>query len=565
MKTHLKNYLLTFIFSAVSVFPVIAQQNNLKEGEVIYAFKSNGKEIKKAPPLKLFFRNNIAHLVQGNDANENEDQYIDYNQKATYQILTLKNAQRYTLKTPFSTYEKPVITGDTATILGYSCKKANVTIRSNSIEIWFTNKLPIKGSPALGIAPDLGLILKIVRNGNFETYATKVQLEKVDEPKAALPGNLGEIVNEATYRRHEIDNRFTVVPIFSKQQINFTDSIINPVDDQENVTYRYTSGTVILKKIKLPDSSNHSVFVKLTEQSNGDAYDRTGSVFIIPTNKQVSFLNALKDGIKALPVYNARSGEEYQGIVATSNYLPPLELIRFFTPFGVKFFNKKTKISGYNWADSVVYKQDITDLLPRLKGEVWIGVFIGNYDKGGHKVSLELELYPQRTDSGKKQNWVMPVFNTLNLMEMAGQNYGTLFANDSLTVEVDIPEGLKKLTLRYITTGHGGWGNGDEFNQKENEIFEDSKKIFTFIPWRTDCGTYRLFNPSSGNFSNGLSSSDLSRSNWCPGTTTNPVFIPVPDLTPGKHIFKVAIPLGKREGTSFSAWNVSGVLIGEFK
>jgi hypothetical protein len=48
-----------------------------------------------------------------------------------------------------------------------------------------------------------------------------------------------------------------------------------------------------------------------------------------------------------------------------------------------------------------------------------------------------------------------------------------------------------------------------------------------------------------------FSSSDLSRSNWCPGTTTNPVYIPL-DLKPGKHVLKIAIPLGKSEGTSFS-------------
>jgi len=73
-----------------------------------------------------------------------------------------------------------------------------------------------------------------------------------------------------------------------------------------------------------------------------------------------------------------------------------------------------------------------------------------------------------------------------------------------------------------------------------------------------------MYNPSSGNFGDGLSSSDLSRSNWCPGTTTNPVYIPIKNITPGKHTFKIAIPLGKTEGTSFSAWNISGVLIGEF-
>ncbi|HWJ26791.1 MAG TPA: peptide-N-glycosidase F-related protein, partial [Flavisolibacter sp.] len=165
-------------------------------------------------------------------------------------------------------------------------------------------------------------------------------------------------------------------------------------------------------------------------------------------------------------------------------------------------------------------------------------------------------------DKQKPGQFILPIFNTTNLMEMAGQEYGTMFDHDSLTVTVDIPQGVKNLQLRYITTGHGGWGGGDEFNQKLNEIFVDGKRVYQFIPWRTDCGTYRLLNPSSGNFSNGLSSSDLSRSNWCPGSLTHPVYIPLPDLPAGKHTFKVAIPLGQREGSAFSAWNVSGCLIG---
>jgi len=95
-----------------------------------------------------------------------------------------------------------------------------------------------------------------------------------------------------------------------------------------------------------------------------------------------------------------------------------------------------------------------------------------------------------------------------------------------------------------------------------NEIFIDGEKIFNFVPWRTDCGTYRLSNPASGNFENGLSSSDFSRSNWCPATLTVPEFIPLPYLNPGKHTIEVVIHQGKDEGNSFSHWNVSGVLTG---
>lgn len=567
MQTNYQKYLFSLFLICIPISTTFAQRTKKTsvndEGIVTYSFRSNGKDMKEGPALELVFKNNVARLMQAGHKQKNERQYFDFKQQLTYQILTLKNGQKVTLKTPFSTYEKATLTGDTATILGYICKKAKVIIRSNTIEIWFTDKLPLRGSPSLGITPGLGLILKTIRNGNFETYATKIQLQKVNDSIVDLPTDLGEIVDEATYRREEIDNRFTTIPVFSHQQINFTDSIVNPKDDEENVTYRYAGGTLVLKKIKLPETGNNTVFADLSEYSNGDAYDRTGSVFIIPTDREISFLNGLRNSVHALPLYKDKQGKEYQGVIETGDYLPPLELMRFFTPFGVRYFNKRSEIKGYNWADSVNYKQDITDLLPRLMGEVWIGVYIGNYDKGGHIVNLDLEYHPERADSNKKSDWIEPIFNTLNIMEMAGQNYATMFNNDSLTVAVNIPKGLKKLTLRYISTGHGGWDNGDEFNKKLNEIFVDGKRVFSFIPWRTDCGTYRMFNPSSGNFSNGISSSDLSRSNWCPGSTTDPVYIPL-DLTPGNHIFKVAIPLGKSEGNSFSSWNISGCLIGEY-
>ncbi len=372
---------------------------------------------------------------------------------------------------------------------------------------------------------------------------------------------MGTMVDDATYLRQVIENRFTTLNIFNQEQISWGNKFNDPANDQENVTYHYAGGTVILKKVKLPETTNVTLFAEVAEQSNGDAYDRTGSVFVIPVDKKTSFLDGLKKGVKELPAYR----EKYRGVVATDNYLPTLELMRFFTPFGIKFYNEKTRIKGYQWADSAVYRQDITELLPRLQGEVWLGIYIGNYDKGGHKVSLRLKYYPADNDQKeiKKEDWVMPVFNTTNLMEMANQEYGTMFGKDSLEVTVNIPAGLKNLRMRYTTTGHGGWGGGDEFNQKLNEIFVDGKRVYHFIPWRTDCGNFRLSNPSTGNFVNGLSSSDLSRSNWCPGGVTEPVTIPLPDLTPGVHTFKVAIPLGEREGNSFSAWNVSGCLLGE--
>ena len=177
---------------------------------------------------------------------------------------------------------------------------------------------------------------------------------------------------------------------------------------------------------------------------------------------------------------------------------------------------------------------------------------------------MNLEITIHKSDQiVNKNNAVVPLFTTTNVLEMAGQEYATMFNSEKgLTVDFTLEKDLKNATLRYITTGHGGWENGDEFIPKENSIFIDGKKVFSFVPWRTECGSYRLYNPASGNFADGLSSSDLSRSNWCPGTVTNPNFIPLGDLKAGKHTVQVKIPQGEPEGGSFSAWNVTGALLG---
>ncbi len=545
-------------FLSLTIWSSSAQQT----ATITYEVKYHGKPV-PGNSLKLFIDGNKAHLERVADPNAKEQYYLDYAANRTLQILTLPNGAHVTQQKAFKDYEQPELLADTATILGYRCKKAKVIIRSNTVEVWYTNALAIKGTPSIGVTPGLGLVLKTVRNGEQEVVATNISLGKVKATDLTWPTTtaMGPVVDAATYTQQLIESRYKTITVFNQEQISFNYDKPNPAADQKNVTYHYAGGTVILKKVSLPASTpGTQLFAELSQYSNGDAYDRTGSVFMIPVDRQQSFLNGLHQGVKTLPVYHGK----YQGMVATDTYLPTLELLRFFTPFGVGQYNKASNIKGYNWADSAVFSQEITELQPRLQGDVWIGVFIGNYDKGGHKVSLRLKYYPgDGSDKpAKSKPFLLPLFNTTNLMEMAGQEYGTMFDHDSLTVTANIPVGVKNLQLRYITTGHGGWGGGDEFNQKLNEIFVDGQRVYHFIPWRTDCGTYRLLNPSSGNFGNGLSSSDLSRSNWCPGSLTPPVYIPLPDLKPGLHTFKVAIPLGQREGTAFSAWNISGCLMG---
>lgn len=446
------------------------------------------------------------------------------------------------------------------TILGYSCQKAKTIINSNTIEVWFTKTPIVKGAPTL-LGQDLGLVLEMNRNGNFIIKAEKMEKIKKIPFDVALP-SIPQF-NAIDYKDLLWKSRFLTFSIFENETIRFADDAVS-----NDSILRFANGTVILKKIKFPLLDlNSNVFIQLKTHSNGDAYDRTGSVFLVPNDEKKSFLKGFIEGVSALPIFENGYGKKYQGIRLENEFQPITELMRFFTPFGIQQYNHIV-LKDKNWLNEVVYRQDITDLLSTFNNqEVWIGTFIGNYDKGGHKIALEITAHSGENSAKIASNqFTLPLFNTTNVLEMAGQEYGTLFSDPKgLTVYFTLDKPLQNAKLRYITTGHGGWENGDEFVPKKNTISIDGKEWFSFVPWRQDCGSYRLYNPASGNFANGLSSSDYSRSNWCPGTVTNPMYIELGNLEAGNHTITIQIPQGLPEGTSFSAWNVSGILLGESK
>ncbi|WP_437918310.1 PNGase F N-terminal domain-containing protein [Sphingobacterium sp. LRF_L2] len=445
-------------------------------------------------------------------------------------------------------------TTDRKQILGYNCKKATLSVNSNQIELWYTTELHVKGAPN-EFGQNIGLVLEYVRNGNTKITATKIEKIKHVPSNASLR-SFSPLVDPLTYQDELWRSRFIQVPIFKNEQINFTET---PKSDS---IIRFAHGTVILKRVKIPAVDKQGqAFIQLIEKSNGDAYDRTGSVFMIAEDQAQTFLDGMKNGMHTLPLYDNGDGQKYPGMVRTTGYSPLLELMRFFTPFGIAHFNNRLTLKDKTWQDSVIYRQDISEFLSLLSGkEVYIGAYIGNYDKGGHTISLEMTFHKGLS----KMNYthIIPIFNSTNVMEMGGQTYATFFSQQhGLEVTFDLPKAATDVQLRYISTGHGGWENGDEFVPKENSIYIDNKLIFKFTPWRTDCGSYRLFNPVSGNFQNGLSSSDLSRSNWCPGTVTTPNYINLGNLPEGKHTIRVHIPQGAPEGNSFSFWNVSGAIL----
>jgi len=528
--------------------------------KIIYEKSSNGKPIEGQDPVWVFVHPKSTHITSESIVNNKaaypiEEIVIFKDTNIIVQIAHLEVAKSISATDSVAlTKQTFEYLNETKKILGYNCKKAKTIINSNTIEFWYTNELHCKGAPTV-LGQNLGLVLEMVRNGNYAVTATKIEKPKTF-PGIVLPKKNFDLM---TYKDLLWKSRFNTIPIFKDQVINFS----NESKSNDSIL-RFANGTIAVRKVKFPEIKIGSqIFADVTEQSNGDAYDRTGSFFMIPTDKALSFLDGLQNGAKTLPIYTNGNGKEYQGVVATEQYNPVVELMRFFTPFGIKQYNY-IQLKDKTWHEIVPYRMDITDLKQNFSGKtVYVGTFIGNYDKGGHKISMNITINPSESSLDKTKISI-PLFNTTNVMEMAGQEYATMFNHEKgLEVTFTLDKEIKNAKLRYITTGHGGWENGDEFVPKRNTIILNGKEMFSFIPWRQDCGGYRLFNPASGNFNDGLSSSDLSRSNWCPGTATNPIYIELGDLKAGTHTIQVKIPQGPNEGGSFSSWNVSGVLLGE--
>ena len=491
--------------------------------------------------------------------------YVDYDQDSAFFQMSYVDGESYFYAYPLKNNDIVFDEKGEEKVLGYACKKYKTSINSNTIEVWMTESLGYDASPVTSRGYLKGVMVRQAINGNRIMDLKSVKKDKKLK-KSLVPDNLG--VRKSWRELDNINKEKLIIrtKIFEDEQIHFANIEKFRGEIPFDTVIHFSYGTIILKRVNLPVLPEHyQIFAELHQRSNGDAYDRSGSVFVIPMDKKLSLSNALIDSIEVIPYQYDRNCKKYQGIRLTDDYMPVVELMRFFTPFGVKHFNDRVQLDGLEWADEAYYKMEVSELSDRLTGDVLIGAFIGNYDGGGHMVSLDLVAYPQDYDgdASKNSRWSLPLFNTCNVMEMSGQNYGRLFQTDSLTVEFDIPEGVDNLRLRYITTGHGGWGGGDEFNPKENTIIVDGEMTFKYTPWRCDCATYRELNPVSGNFWNGVSSSDLSRSGWCPGTATNPVYFDLSDLKSGHHTITVAIPQGADEGGSFSHWMVSGVLVGE--
>ena len=382
----------------------------------------------------------------------------------------------------------------------------------------------------------------------------------------------------------------THIQVFDKTPVCFRpDSFPNYTPANADGVIRLVNGRIILKKITLPDYKRDvDVTLKVTVASNGDRWDKSGSCFVLPKESVINLMN-IAEGKRAFPAVDSAKYEKMIGIVPGKDYVPTLELMRFMTPFGVGYYSsdndslssKRRPVYIPKCEKSVTWVQDITDLYPALEREAYVGIYIDTWTAEGYVASMELDVKESKiTCDVMSERRVKPLMNTVYYI---GQTYPDIFSRKDVVMDFDMSKAAKNVRLKYIVTGHGGHSGGDEFVEKRNIVSVDGKEVLNFIPWRDDCASFRRFNPATGvwliprvaayigdkgyttkEIEEPLASSDLSRSNWCPGSDVMPEEAVIGDLPAGKHSFKVSIPEAQQvDGNKLNHWLVSAYLVWE--
>lgn len=386
----------------------------------------------------------------------------------------------------------------------------------------------------------------------------------------------------------------TKTPV-SLDVFNKTPLLFNPTDypnglvNKDGLIY-LGNGRIAIKKIYIPQFKNYTeAEIKITLVSNGDRWDKSGSCFVIPANSKISMLDIAVDKAQ-YPQQDTIKYEQLNGIVQGKDYKPTVELMRFMTPFGVGHYSDNTDSVSINrrpiyvdgWAPNVSWQQDITDLLPLLEGEVYIGIFVDTWTPEGYKVDVNLTFTESALKGDNKPRLhVEPLLNTNYYI---GQKHPDILSRKDLEIPFTLPRGAKNVRLKYIATGHGGHSGGDEFHPQKNILSIDGSEVLNFTPWRTDCASFRRFNPTSGvwlqtrkiayigrdgkrlekEIEEPLASSDLSRSNWCPGSNVPPEEINLPTIAAGNHNLTISIPESTPiDENKLNHWLISAYLIWE--
>ena len=362
------------------------------------------------------------------------------------------------------------------------------------------------------------------------------------------------------------------VPVWREASVAFDPSVPADSVPREDGTYRLDAGRILLKPVVVPPRERRcDVWLDVTVTSAGDPWDKSGAVFAFADE-------AGRDYLKRMQVGGDADTTRFAGIEKEGLRMPALELMRFITPFGVGHFSHTDRAEDYRpeavaaWADSAHWRAHLSGLQPWLGAvdTLWVGAYIDTWTAEGYALSAELVVNesPLPCDWAPQHD-VTPLFNTTKLAH--DQRPFTQLPDSALRVSFTLAR-PGQADLLFLTTGHGGHSGGDEFTEQPHFLLVDGDTVDAWTPWRNDCAAMRRFNPTSGfwpstyvyrgdTLKERIASSDLSRSNWCPGDQVVPRRVALGALSAGTHTLEVAVP-GAQVWTEdeFNFWNLAGWL-----
>jgi len=221
---------------------------------------------------------------------------------STFQLAKFTDTEQADCYEVVSAFSRSDIVFDTAQVNGltrYTCH-----INSNTLE-FFVQDYPYDINPLPYYGRFKGIVVCFKRNNQTYLQLAKTEFWKQAGVKSFRDGYLncqrvtGRELSQIKKQKLVITTR-----IFDDEQICWgktNDHIEGDyrVNTPFDSVLHFAGGTLILKKKSLPVLPRHyQTFVELHQRSNGDAYDRTGSVFVIP---QGYFGQTFFDGINNHP------------------------------------------------------------------------------------------------------------------------------------------------------------------------------------------------------------------------------------------------------------------------
>ena len=125
--------------------------------------------------------------------------------------------------------------------LGLNCTVVRTSVRSNTIEIWYTNDIAFRGTPQPNMGVPNGLVLRVVRNGDTVQEATGIT--PVKEEQSLLPSSWGTKMIAEVYQYKINHSNVITIPVFEEENVCFNGAKF-PEKLEGAVSYSVGGGTI---------------------------------------------------------------------------------------------------------------------------------------------------------------------------------------------------------------------------------------------------------------------------------------------------------------------------------